>query len=142
MRKARIENGVVVNVAKFDPESLPEWADSWIDVPGDVSAGDLFDGKAFTKPVVVGTVEQIKAEAGRRIEAIMPPYKQRNFLALQAELSMTHGPDPQGWPADMQSLAQEGLAAWARIKAIRSRSDEIETMDPIPADFTADKYWP
>lgn len=86
-------------------------------------------------------VAEVKAEAGRRIEAIMPAYKQRNFFALQAELSMSYGPDPKAWPADMQKLAQEGLAAWAQIKAIRARSDEIEAMDPIPLDFDADEWW-
>lgn len=67
MRKAKVENGVVVNVALFNPDNMPEWAAEWVDAASDVSAGDLFDGVAFTKPVVVVTSEQVNVERDRRL---------------------------------------------------------------------------
>lgn len=89
-------------------------------------------------PVVIADV---KAEAGRRIEAIMPDYKQRNVMAWGLETMMAYGPDPADWPAPLQEVNNQAQAAWAAIKAIRVCSDEIEAMDPIPADFRDDSYW-
>lgn len=83
----------------------------------------------------------VKAEANRRIEAIMPDFKQRNALALGMETVMTYGADPANWPAEMQQINAATLGKWTAIKAIRTRSDEIEAMAPIPADFRDDSYW-
>jgi hypothetical protein len=83
----------------------------------------------------------VKAEAARRIEAIMPDYKQRNVLAFGLETVMTYGADPSQWPEPLQQVNAEMQAKWETIKAIRVRSDEIEVMDPIPADFRDDSYW-
>jgi len=88
------------------------------------------------------TAGDVKAEAERRILAIMPEYRQRNTLALFAEAVLKYGADPANWPADLQSANQQAMAVWEAIKAIRSRSDEIEQMTPIPADFAADQNWP
>ncbi len=49
--------------------------------------------------------------------------------------------DPADWPAPLQEVNNQAQAAWAQIKAIRVRSDEIETMSPIPAEFRDDSYW-
>lgn len=85
---------------------------------------------------------QIKVEANRRILAIMPEYKQRNAMAFGLETMMVHGPDPANWPMDLQTMNNTIQAQWTTIKAIRTRSNEIEAMDPIPLDYTDDKYWP
>lgn len=34
-----------------------------------------------------------------------------------------------------------GVEKFAQINAIRAKSDELEAMDPIPADYTDDSYW-
>jgi hypothetical protein len=85
--------------------------------------------------------EQVKAEAGRRIELIMPDYKQRNALAMNAEAMQLYGADPKGWPTELQQMNTSLMAQWAEIKHLRSRSNEIEKLDPIPLDYTDDKYW-
>lgn len=90
----------------------------------------------------VADIAAVKLEANRRIEAIMPDFKQRNALALGMETVMTYGADPAVWPPQLQQLNGAMLAKWAAIKAIRTKSDEIEAMDPIPADFRDDTYWP
>lgn len=85
---------------------------------------------------------EVKIEAGRRIESILPDYKQRNVLAFGLETMMTYGADPLQWPEPLQQVNADMQAKWEAIKAIRIRSDEIEAMDPIPADFRDDKHWP
>lgn len=87
------------------------------------------------------SAQDVKAEAHRRIEAIMPSFKQRNALALGIETVMTYGADPANWPEDLQQVNAAMMDKWTIIKAIRSRSDEIEAMNPIPADFCEDSYW-
>jgi uncharacterized protein YnzC (UPF0291/DUF896 family) len=40
---------------------------------------------------------------------------------------------------ETEATALRNLAT--AIKAIRSKSNDIELMDPIPLDYTADGYW-
>lgn len=87
------------------------------------------------------TTADVKREAERRILAVMPEYQQRNALALFAETVQTHGVDPANWPGPLQATNAAIMGAWGAIKAIRAKSDAIEAMDPIPADFTADAHW-
>lgn len=96
----------------------------------------------FDQPPPPVTVDQVKIEANRRILAIMPAYKQNNALAFAAETMMQYGADPADWPPERQAMQAEATAAWTAIKAIRTRSDEIEAMNPIPADYADDDYWP
>lgn len=75
-------------------------------------------------------VGEVKAEAERRILAIMPEYKQRNAMAFGIEMITAHGPDPAGWPEEAQAVYQASLGAWEPIKAIRAKSNEIEALIP------------
>ena len=88
------------------------------------------------------TAAMVKAEAARRIDAIMPDYQQRNALAMGLEATQLHGADPASWPTDLQTLNSAIQVKWATIKAIRAASNAIEAMEPIPADFGSDSYWP
>ena len=54
----------------------------------------------------------VKAECERRILAVMPSWKQRNVIA---DLSSTN--------ADTKAAA---AAEWAKVTALRTKSDEIE----------------
>lgn len=90
---------------------------------------------------VSATADMIKAEAGRRIEAIMPDYEQRNALALGQETIQLYGADPAGWPMERRAINDAIQAKWARINAIRAASNRIEQMNPVPADFRGDPYW-
>jgi len=67
------------------------------------------------------TVWAIKLEAQRRIEDRFPIWRQIN---LQRE-------SPVEW-----------VAATSYIDAVRSASNAIEAMSPIPQDFASDVYWP
>ena len=46
------------------------------------------------------------------------------------------------WTADEQTEATSLDAVWAWIKSVRAASDALEALDPIPADYVADRYWP
>jgi len=86
------------------------------------------------------TVEEVKAEAGRRILDICPEWKQRNHIAtdltyakiIQAGGSLT---------AEQEESRAAIESVWASVQGIRSKSNEIEEMTPIPQDFTNDSYW-
>ena len=83
-------------------------------------------------------IEAVKAEAMRRILVICPEWKQRNLTA-QAAILAEKG--RASWTADELAAWNAGRAIWDQIAAIRSRSDVIEAMDPIPADFADDQHW-
>lgn len=73
------------------------------------------------KPQPAGpTSVHVKIEAGRRIEAQYPLWKQANVI-------------------------REGganlIAMTAFIDDIRAKSDQLEAMSPTPADFAADERW-
>jgi hypothetical protein len=80
----------------------------------------------------------VKAEAARRIVAILPEWKQRNLTA-QAAILAEKG--RANWTADELAAWEAGAALWARVAAIRAASDAIETMEPIPRDVSADDLW-
>lgn len=177
MRKAKVENGVVVNVALFNPDNMPEWAAEWVDAPGDVSAGDLFDGKAFTKPVVVVTSADVDAERDRRasggfsfprpdgdvwqFQSDDVSVKRITGSATLAGFALVNGTQPGdllwfdpvtpfAWilednrvvPVDAPTMLEIGKAAasWEGRHVFAAKA--LKNMDPIPADYTDDKYWP
>lgn len=99
----------------------------------------LFDGIDFTfRPELNPTAEAVKAEAQRRIYAILPDWKQRNLTARAAELAIK---GQANWTPEEQAEVTAGQAVWDQIKAIRAASDALEAMAPIPADYTAEVYW-
>lgn len=106
-----------------------KWGRGWAVVP--LTADELAQRRA-------AMVEGVKQEAGRRVLAIAPDYRQRNMLARTAQLLRI------GEANLTQSQRDEVLAierVWETIQMIRARSDAIEAMQPIPPDYTDDKYW-
>lgn len=58
--KAQLENNRVINIAAFDPNDIPDWANSWMDIPDSVKIGDVYDGLQFLE--YTPTAEEISAE--------------------------------------------------------------------------------
>jgi len=83
-------------------------------------------------------VEGVKREASKRILGIAPDYKQRNMLARSVEFLRIGEANLTQEQRD-EVLAMELI--WETIQIIRARSDAIESMQPIPPDYTDDKYW-
>lgn len=70
-----------------------------------------------------GLVARVKADAGARIVAIAPEWKQRNLTA-QAVILAEKG--RANWTPGELAAWEAGEALWTRIAAIRAASDRIE----------------
>ncbi|MCI5078691.1 hypothetical protein [Oricola sp.] len=90
-------------------------------------------------PIPRPTPEKVKAEAMRRILAICPEWKQRNLTA-QAVILADKG--RANWTAQDLAAWDAGKTIWDRIDAMRTASNALEAMDPIPTDYRDDRYWP
>ena len=102
-------------------------------------AGDFGPIEAYEPPPPDAvSSQQVKDEAYRRIIAICPEWKQRNLTA-QASILAEKGRD--NWTTEELAAWEAGEAIWSEIAAIRAKSDELELMDPIPQDYTEDKWW-
>lgn len=83
-------------------------------------------------------IQQIKEEAGRRINAVAPAWKQQNALA---DLYLLDGRDDLSDDEKQDLIEAQDLLA--RVKEIRKRSDEIENsfIDGVALDYLNDKAW-
>lgn len=110
-----------------------------------------------TVPIVY-TASHVKAEAQRRILALTGSttleqhgIRSDNAIARQAELARIMGGtmrDDVGSLLAARALTPEEDAEdraiatmWRAIKVIRTKSNEIEALSPIPADYAADSRW-
>lgn len=115
------------------------------------TGGRLEITRAWTFPRS-SAVAAIKAEAGRRIAARYPQWKQANMQARQSELLAIQAGltiDAEGARIEARELTDDEAAeqraigqAWEWIKAVRSSSDAIEALDSIPDDYASDSRWP
>lgn len=87
------------------------------------------------------SIDDVKGECRRRILAIMTEDQQRNTLAAGQAAIMEYGANPSSWPVELQERHAYALSAWAEIERLRSRSNTIEGMSPIPADISNDEHW-
>ena len=139
--KALILGGIVTEI--YENEFPVHHDFTWVDCGYQVEAGTEYDGTGFDAkpPPSAITPDQVKTEAQRRIFEIMPDWKQTNTIAMAVQATTQYGADITNWPADLQAKAALANTAWALIEAIRKNSDRIEDMDPIPFDFTDNKWW-
>lgn len=138
MRKAKIEDGVVVNVEAVDPERIPVHAQRWPDCEKWVRKGCTYDGAAFSEPEPEPvTADMIEDEAERRVNMVASDRMQGRLLAERQALSAKADKT-----FDEQARADEIDGAFADIAAIWAASDALIEQDPIPQDFQDDKHWP
>lgn len=79
-----------------------------------------------------GLIAETKAEANRRILAILPEWKQRNYTARAVEKVAAGEVGDDEWNAMS--------AAWTAIKAVRVASDAIEAEIATLTDEQAGQY--
>ena len=92
--------------------------------------GGVYDPRA--------TVAAVRREAYRRIVAICPEWRQRNLTA-QATILAEKG--RANWTDAELAAWTAGRAIWDQIDALRAKSNTLEAMDTIPANFADDSYW-
>lgn len=91
------------------------------------------------RPVVeITMIDEVRAAAARRILEICPEWKQRNLTAQAAILAKK---GESNWTPEEAAAWAAGEFIWGQIANIRAKSDILEAMDEIPADFTDDSYW-
>lgn len=103
--------------------------------------------RLYGLPGPAPSAADVKAEAQRRIIVLTGAADLQSCLIKQLNANMRANelndkrvsggeltPEEEAEAAALRALA-------GGIKAIRARSNEIEAMSPIPADFTADGYW-
>ena len=100
---------------------------------------DMAEWKALAHPPSPPvTSADIKAEAERRIFAVLPEWKQRNLTARAVELLLALVKN-NGWTAAEAAEAAAIQGQWDKVKTIRARSDELEQM--LPTDFADSGHW-
>lgn len=89
--------------------------------------------------IVSVTVSDVNTEAQRRIYDVMPQHKQANTTAQAAVLAAKGSGNWTPWEVDAWNA---GLAEYTVITRLRAYSDNLNLMNPIPADYSNDKWWP
>ena len=103
-------------------------------------------------PTPIATIEEVKSEAGRRINKHFPDYKQRNYIARQSELDRIETGtmrDNSGNLIAARALTTEEIAelvaikgVWDWILAVRIASAAIEASPPTIDQLVTDNRWP
>lgn len=139
MRSAMVVDGVVTNVIEG---ILPDH----IECDDTVGIGWSYDGEVFTPPIIASpqaTIEDVKAEAHRRITELYPEFTQLNMMARASEFNDKRA-DGGTLTAAEQTERTSLLDAWTWVKAMREASNEIEadlrgmTID----EMKVDTRWP
>lgn len=65
MKMAKIEGGVVINVAEFDVP-ISDWASDWVEVTGGAGIGWTYDGATFLEPAPDLVAERSAARLTRQ----------------------------------------------------------------------------
>lgn len=165
MAIARLENGEVKEVRNIEITDVPahkrgQWR-TVVDAPPahnpkietlnragwlvtDITAELIYEVLPLVRERIV---LEVKAEAQRRIVALTGAtdivaaiIKQLNALMRSTKLVNAKA---DGKPlTEAQKTEATQLEAFSdAVELIRRRSNELEAMDPIPADFTDDKWW-
>ena len=116
--------------------------DDWVECQKkqDGTYADNYNLDGTIAPDDEPTVEEVKAEAGRRILDVCPEWKQRNHIAT--DLTYTKIIQAGGSLTSEQEEKRAAIeSVWVAVQTLRFKSDEIEAMSPIPQDFTNDSYW-
>lgn len=167
MKYAIIQDNKVINIATAD-EPLSE---NWIEA-GSAKIGDTWDGQSFIPQTRTITAEDVSKERDRRLKADFEfngKMFQRDDKSLDritgaatlAGFAIGNGAQPGdlrwanpdrdfGWiasddtvvPMDAQTCFQFGQVAASIETSIVFAAKSLREMNPIPENFTDDKYWP
>jgi hypothetical protein len=160
MLYAKIENGIVVQTKEFEVGAIPEHKQFlWYPVNNvipeqyddfyHILSGPTTEISEENKTVsLVYSLEPkpladlqllVKEETQRRILEAYPLWKQNSLIIDRFIFSDMKG-KPSG-PPDLDQKISEINEKLNWIRKIRLKSDTIESMNPIPKDYTNDSYW-
>jgi hypothetical protein len=127
MRKAQIENGVVVNVIEVDPADIPDWCADW---PECESAGPgwLFADGEFSPPLVEAaplTVDDYRAAIDAHVEATARgrSYNSAAHLASYAASTVAL------WAAEAQAFIAWRDQVWVTAIGLMQSLQEPPTIE-------------
>lgn len=106
-----------------------------------IEANRVIKRTTHERSAVDAQKDAVKQEARRRIITRFPDWKQTNMVARGVELQNLFRLNG-AWTAQELGEAAALDAAWAWVKSVRTASDAIEQMSPIPDDYAADARWP
>lgn len=152
----RISDGAVVQEWGGVYGSCPGFPNPIVLPSGDhVHAGALdtdYQGHKVVAWMLGPSAVDVKTEARRRILGRYPEWMQNNMVARSAELHRIQSGMMRTAAGDVVAarqltdieIAEEKAisAAWDWIKRVRTASNGIEALDPIPEDFADDSRWP
>ena len=106
------------------------------------------DGQLQSPPTPPPTVDDVRVEAARRMRELVGARDDRhldiiitNGLREAARLLRKEVEGEELTPEE-QERKQRLQDIDSMLEAIRAASNALEAMEPIPADYTDDKYWP
>jgi hypothetical protein len=124
MQNVTVENGVVTATGSGS-----------IEAPDCVQCGDTYSNGVFTMSET-RRITAIKTACGDHILAALPMWKQVNYTARFAELlSIAEADRTINEAAEIVALK----AIWAKVKAARAHSNQLET---DPTKTANDAQWP
>ncbi len=139
-RTALQQDGPITVLAAYDPPQDLALDAHGVHATALVLPAEALSGHLLTRNWRDFMAIAIKAEASRRILAVMPHFKQLDFVAESVVAMLTLGADMSRWPDDAQARARHGIALWRYAEAVRARSGELEAAPP--ADPTDNAHWP
>ena len=144
MRAAIIEDGVVKNVVKADPEFAQ--SQGWV-VSDTAKIGDLYDGSGFTTPPPEPqSLEQIREGLRRAVEDHVEETAQSRDYSSAVSLASYTASTREPWAAEAQAFVAWRDDVWeyvfARLAAVESGEDEPpESAETFTQDLPA-MVWP
>lgn len=91
-------------------------------------------------------IAEVKAEAQRRIYAILPQWKQANLTARGVEMNAKRIAGGTLTQSEQDEMAA-GFALWGKVKAVRTASNLVEqdiqaSTNPASFDVAGSTRWP
>lgn len=149
MRKAQIDNGVVVNIIEVDPDSVPDWCADWPDADATADIGGTYEKGVFVAPakqapavpasisfaqLLIGLVSEgwITADEGRA-------WRDRVALPTPVTKLISALPEAQRFAAETRALApSEVLRLDPLVMALGAAQGKTEAeLDAFFATYSA-----
>jgi hypothetical protein len=104
------------------------------------------DTVTITKSNPLPTSADVKAEAQRRIIALTGTADLTQCIVKQLNANMRANElndirHDREWTTEEAAEAAALRALATAIKAVRAKSNDLESMSPIPSDYTSNSYW-